>query len=289
MTVHELKVKYIANLHILDFYIHQTLLNKRVSLIFKQKEFGGLNLDVEMKETYKLGHELYGSLENLFLEGENVYPILSKYIKELNSEINNKNEHCLAILNDYREIVNEANIRLVLKSQSKEDNLNDSPNEDNDFFLLLRYASLENYSKSLSEFYENLKFISSQIENNTKPKNNSNTDHKKKFPPLPECFLNPTDFNKVFSIPQIADIYVIHKDGTYHLKRGRKIYLACLAQRLKDRGKLIEEIKSNQDLARTFCPYFNIKFNSKHEKQFEPERIGEVPRTFYDLVVDLIK
>jgi hypothetical protein len=141
----------------------------------------------------------------------------------------------------------------------------------------------------LSKLFENLKFISTKIENNAKSKSNLNTNYEKKFPPLPECFLNPTDFKRIFNIPQIADIYEVHEDGTYHLKSGKKIYLACLAQRLRDKGKLIEEIKSNQDLARTFCPYFNIEFNSKHEKQFEPDRIEGVPRTFYELVVDLIR
>jgi len=109
-----------------------------------------------------------------------------------------------------------------------------------------------------------------------------------RFPSLPDCFKNKELYKLVFFAPQVADLYDVLSDGTYHLKRGKKTYLACIAQRLLLKGALIESIKTNQDLARIFCPFFHVSFDSKHEKQFTPDRIATVPSEFYEIVINLI-
>ncbi len=103
-------------------------------------------------------------------------------------------------------------------------------------------------------------------------KYNVPAEHIKAFPSLPECFKNKDDFYRYIQAPQVEDLYDTHEDGTYHLKIGKKVYLAGFAHRLKDTGKLIDEIKTNQDLAKVFCTFFHINFNRKEEKQFQPDR-----------------
>jgi hypothetical protein len=95
----------------------------------------------------------------------------------------------------------------------------------------------------------------------------------KKFPPLSECFKDKNNFNKyILNTLQVTELYDTNEDGTYHWKRGKKASLAGLAHNLLDKGLLIDNIKTNQDLARVFCPYFHVKFNITQDKQFEPGR-----------------
>ncbi len=93
------------------------------------------------------------------------------------------------------------------------------------------------------------------------------------LPPLPHCFLDQTYFyNTLLIDPRIKEYYEIHENGSYQWIESKSL-LGGLAVRLYDRGKIDKDvIKTNQDLARVFCPFFNISFNEKQEKQFQPDR-----------------
>jgi hypothetical protein len=95
----------------------------------------------------------------------------------------------------------------------------------------------------------------------------------KSYPPLPDCFIDKNYFDQLLQYPKVAELYIIYSDKSYNLKNGRKAYLGGLAHKLNNIGKLNKDIiKTNQDLARVFCPYFHVKFNNKEEKQFQPDR-----------------
>jgi hypothetical protein len=94
----------------------------------------------------------------------------------------------------------------------------------------------------------------------------------KQFSPLPDCFINKEDFHKYFSNPKVADLYFKNDEGVYFLKQGKKASLAGLAQILKNKGKLIDSIKTNQDLAKVFCTFFHVDYNKIEDKQFQPDR-----------------
>lgn len=110
-----------------------------------------------------------------------------------------------------------------------------------------------------------------QTEINLRGQNNEE-NISKNYPSLPDAFRDKEYFNKVLSFIKVSDLYTLYDNKTYHLKKGKKVYLAGLAQRLLDTGKLIDEIKTSQDLARVFCPFFHVKFNQNEEKQFQPDR-----------------
>jgi hypothetical protein len=102
---------------------------------------------------------------------------------------------------------------------------------------------------------------------------NKKADVKKNLLPLPECFLDQKYFTTILSNPKVSDLFTKHDDGSYNLKKGKKAYLAGLAHRLWDTGKLNKKVlKNHQDLARVFCPFFNAVFNENEEKQFQSER-----------------
>jgi hypothetical protein len=92
------------------------------------------------------------------------------------------------------------------------------------------------------------------------------------LPTLPECFVIKEDFFKYLSIPQVTDLYDIDEKGNYYLKQGKKAFLAGFAHTLKNKGKLIDTIKSSQDLAKVFCSFFHVPYNKIEEKQFQPDR-----------------
>lgn len=95
---------------------------------------------------------------------------------------------------------------------------------------------------------------------------------KIEYPPLPECFNDKSYFVSLIKSPRINELFDIHTDGTYHLKNNKKSYLAGLAHQLLNLGKLVNDIKTSQDLARVFCPFFNVNYNAIEEKQFQPDR-----------------
>lgn len=72
--------------------------------------------------------------------------------------------------------------------------------------------------------------------------------------------------------PRVRDHFEIMSNGNFKWI-GDKNLLAGFAHRLKNKGKLIESIITNQDLARIFCKYFHVSFNSSEEKSFQPSRI----------------
>lgn len=101
---------------------------------------------------------------------------------------------------------------------------------------------------------------------------NLNLIPEKYFPLLPDCFIDKQYFLNLLKNPLIEDLYTIWDDGSYHLKNDKKASLGGLAQRLLDIGKLKDFIKTSQDLAKVFCPFFNVKYNPKEDKQFQPSR-----------------
>jgi hypothetical protein len=94
----------------------------------------------------------------------------------------------------------------------------------------------------------------------------------KEFPPLPDCFIDKEFFYVMLEYPKVSELYTKQENSSYHLKQGKKAYLGGLAVRLLNTGKLKDVIKTNQDCARVFCRFFNVNFNAKEEKQFQPER-----------------
>jgi hypothetical protein len=96
---------------------------------------------------------------------------------------------------------------------------------------------------------------------------------KPKFPPLPDCFSDMDYFiNVILKNPKVSDLFTVDEKGLYYLKKNKKAYLGGLAVRLLNIGKLKYFIKTNQDLARVFCPFFHVEFNPVEEKQFQPDR-----------------
>jgi len=95
----------------------------------------------------------------------------------------------------------------------------------------------------------------------------------KKLPPLPDCFNDKKYFLNLLKDPRISECYIILEDGSYNWT-STKVKLAALAERLKIIGKLKDIIRTNQDLAKIFCLFFNVEFNEKTEKQFQSNRIG---------------
>ena len=99
------------------------------------------------------------------------------------------------------------------------------------------------------------------------------------LPPLPDCFIDKEYFNKLLKIPQVAENFTILENGSYKWTKNKNL-LAGLAVKLLDKGKLIPAIKTNQDLARVFCPFFNVQYNEKEEKSFQPFRAETEPFNF---------
>jgi hypothetical protein len=97
--------------------------------------------------------------------------------------------------------------------------------------------------------------------------------HKTYFPPLTDCF-NEKDYfiNVILKDPRVSDLFTVDENDHYYLKKNKKAYLGGLAVRLLNTGKLKTFIKTNQSLARVFCPFFHVDFNPVEEKQFQPGR-----------------
>lgn len=105
------------------------------------------------------------------------------------------------------------------------------------------------------------------IQVTTKEKNNGTNE----LPELANCFLDNGEFIKIMSMPQIVDLYSISDDGKYHWGKS-KIMLAVFAHKLYNTGKLNRSL-SFQDLAKVFCSYFNMPYNPREEKSFQPDRV----------------
>ena len=93
---------------------------------------------------------------------------------------------------------------------------------------------------------------------------------EKVFPPLPKCFVDEEYFWNLLKHPIIEELYTKLEDGTYIWKKNKKKHLAALAHRLKDRKLNKDIIKTSQDLAKVFCPFFNVKYDAKGDKTFAP-------------------
>jgi hypothetical protein len=120
--------------------------------------------------------------------------------------------------------------------------------------------------------FEYMDFTEKEIELNFTSKNPSDSINDS-LPPLQDCLIDKTYFyNDILKNPKVSDHFTILEDGSYNWKRTKSL-LAGLAIRLNDTGKINNDIiKSNQDLARVFCPFFNVKFDPVREKQFEEKR-----------------
>lgn len=101
---------------------------------------------------------------------------------------------------------------------------------------------------------------------------NTMVEVKNELPTLPNIFKNVKDFVFYLDFPQVKDLYDIRNGETYHLKPGKKGYLAGFAHKLLNTGKLIDDIRTSQDLAKVFCPFFHVPYNNKEDKQFQPDR-----------------
>jgi|WetSurMetagenome_2_1015567.scaffolds.fasta_scaffold141207_2 hypothetical protein len=98
-------------------------------------------------------------------------------------------------------------------------------------------------------------------------------DEGKSSVQLPDCFLDKKYFETILNHPKVSDLYTKDSDGRLILKPNKKTHLAGLAHRLFEQGKLNPDIiKTYQDLARVFCPYFHVSFNPNGDKQFQPDR-----------------
>jgi hypothetical protein len=97
------------------------------------------------------------------------------------------------------------------------------------------------------------------------------TSESKVFPDFKKCFFDYSIFEGYLSIPQVSELYEF-KNNKYYWKPKKKVYLAGFAYKILNKNLLIDSIASSQDLAKVFCPFFNIKFNTIYEKQFQPDR-----------------
>lgn len=105
----------------------------------------------------------------------------------------------------------------------------------------------------------------------TKSYDNAAPPPGKKLPDLPDCFVRREEFDEVMKYPQIQELYTQNENGEYRWAPNKKNKLAGFAHRLNNTGKLKPGL-SNQDLARIFCPYFNIPFNPIDDRVFHPDR-----------------
>jgi hypothetical protein len=127
-------------------------------------------------------------------------------------------------------------------------------------------SAILNYVNEKINYYSELEKININVIN--KPDN-------KTFPALPDCFIDKNYFPELLKDPKISDHFTKMGNGSFKWN-SEKARLGALAVRLFNKGKLIPEIKwTNQDLAKVFCPFFNVTFNEKHEKQFEADRIDK--------------
>lgn len=118
------------------------------------------------------------------------------------------------------------------------------------------------------EFLEDFKNSNYQIKSPTIKLNKTVPDFK-------DCFVNYDDFLKILKHPQIEELYNFDNATKKYIWKGAKTELAGFAFRLRDSFYLLDNNMSGQDLAKLFCPFFNVKFNSKEEKQFQPDRAKE--------------
>jgi hypothetical protein len=93
------------------------------------------------------------------------------------------------------------------------------------------------------------------------------------LPPLPDCLVDKDYFfNVILKHPKVEDHYTILKNGSFKWT-SLKSLLGGFAVRLNDTGKINNDIiNTNQDLARIFCPFFNVSFDPVEEKSFQHGR-----------------
>lgn len=92
------------------------------------------------------------------------------------------------------------------------------------------------------------------------------------FPLFPECFINKEDFKKYINHPMVEELYSTDEEGKYYLKPGKKSSIAGFAHNLLIKKKLIDTIKTSQDLAKVVCEFFHEPYDKIEEKQFQPAR-----------------
>ena len=123
-------------------------------------------------------------------------------------------------------------------------------------------AAILNFINEQINYYTELDSIGDQVIKKT-------TDEI--LPSLPDCFNDKEYFWQLIQNPRIADYYTILDNGSYNWIANKDL-LAGLAVTLLRKDKLSPVIKTNQDLARVFCPFFNVKYNEKEEKSFQQNR-----------------
>ena len=89
--------------------------------------------------------------------------------------------------------------------------------------------------------------------------------------PLPKCFIDKKIWEGLLLDPRLQDCYEKIDNETYRWTREKNL-LSGLAFRLLHKQKLIDSIKSGQDLAKIFCPYFGIEYDLKDDRSFRPDR-----------------
>lgn len=180
----------------------------------------------------------------------------------------------LSKLEIIEKIVNGRNELMKIQNRlpnSIQEKLNKIPFNDWDVDEIVERCQLvrnELSSLEIKQAYEELMTVLKPLAIDNTSKNNKTIE----YPPLPDCFLIKEEWDKLLCDPRIKDHYEVLLNGDFKWIHGITL-LAKLAHRLMNRGKLnINIIKTGQDLARVFCPYFHVEFNPTQEKQFQPDR-----------------
>lgn len=138
-----------------------------------------------------------------------------------------------------------------------------------DIFILPNGIKLDafTYLDQLKYWFVTSERVIKILEGNSRMKSK-----ERMFPDLPDCFIDKNYFLEVLDNPRVRELYTVMANGSYQWT-DKKMNLAGFAIRLYSTGKLNNEIiKSNQDLAKVFCPFFNVRFDIKGDKQFQANR-----------------
>lgn len=126
------------------------------------------------------------------------------------------------------------------------------------------FDNVLSYYLARDEEYNDAEAVISLIDNGIAIEDND-------LPPLPDCFKDERELWRILNIPKVEDLYTLN-DGKYYLQKDKKTHLAALAHRLLSLGKFKDFITTGQDLARVFCPFFNVTFNKKYEYSFKKSK-----------------
>jgi hypothetical protein len=290
MSIHDLKVKFLSNVDTIDSFVWTKLGegDSRISFttIDLYKKIIGTNVEEDIVETIRLANELYGTLETLHLEGIKRYPLLSKYLNELISHLENVFRNSNEYLSAYR-VITDVDGNLILNNSRKGEKAklkyNDGSIEDPDFYLASRYLLLEKYNKEIGVFLDNLKFLNDQIKTKIPDLNKIKTKIKE-IPDLKEIFKTEEYFEYILQKTKDNFHSFDSTTGFYRWTSTDK-NLALFACQLRDKHRLKDTfpIKNNQFLRKVFCKFFHSKSS---EKTFQAERIKYRKKNVFSFITE---